>query len=39
MGKSQWQCMEELIRIIQQDVVEFPQVSVLQVFQEFRIRI
>ena len=28
MGKSQWQCMEELIRIIQQDVVEFPQVSV-----------
>ena len=28
MGKSQWQCMEELIRIIHQDVVEFPQVSV-----------
>ena len=28
MGRSQWQCMEELIRIIQQDVVEFPQVSV-----------
>ena len=24
MGKSQWQCMEELIHIIQQDVIEFP---------------
>ena len=27
MGKSQWQCMEELIHIIQQDVIEFPTVS------------
>lgn len=24
MGKSQWECMEELIRIIQQDINEFP---------------
>ena len=27
MGKSLWQCMEELIRIIQQDVVEIPDSS------------
>ena len=27
MGTSQWQCMEELIHIIQQDVIEFPTVS------------
>ena len=27
MGKSQWQCMEELIHIIQQDVIEFPTAS------------
>lgn len=29
IGKSQWQCMEELIHIIQQDVMEIPEFSVL----------
>lgn len=28
MGKSQWQCMEELIHIIQQDVMDIPEISV-----------